>query len=202
MRITNLIVVVGLGLFAAACTQSFKSDVARFHKLPEPTGETFLIVAKDENKKGGIEFSQYAGLVRARLMDVGYRAVTEGEPDLVVRMDYNMSDGDERIRSRPGIGYGVGYGYAFHHYSHPFWPGYGFYSSDTYSVTVYTRKLEMDILRADGEVLFEGKAISVGRDNRMPEIMPYLVQAMFANFPGESGVTKVVKIETPGGGSY
>ncbi len=205
MRITNLLVIVGLGLFVTACSQSFKSDVARFHKLPAPTGESFLIVAKDEDKNGGIEFSQYAGLVRARLMDIGYRTVTEGDPDLVVRMDYNMSDGDQRTRSRPGYGYGYygyGLGHSLHSFHHPYWPGYGYYSSGNYSVTVYTRKLEMDILRADGEVLFEGKAISVGRDNRMPEIMPYLVQAMFANFPGESGVTKVVEIETPGGTKY
>ncbi len=60
----------------------------------------------------------------------------------------------------------------------------------------------MDIIRADGEKLFEGRAVSIGRDNKMPEIMPYLAQAMFTNFPGESGVTKVVTIELPESGSY
>lgn len=197
-----------LGMFVAACSTSIRSDVARFHKLGPSSGESFLIVAIDEAKDASLEFEQYAGLIRARLMDVGYKPVSEGTPQLVIEVDYRISDGEEKIRSRPNIGYGLGYGYggyghyAFHHYHYPFWPGYGAYSSDIYSVTVYTRALDMDIIQADGEKLFEGRAVSIGRDNRMPEIMPYLVQAMFTNFPGESGVTKVVAIETPGGGRY
>lgn len=208
MTCLRISLVAALGLLLAACSSSIRSDVARFHKLPPSSGESFLIVAKDEAKDGSLEFEQYAGLIRARLMDVGYRPVTEGTPKMVVEVDYRISDGAEKIKSRPGLGYGYGYGYygfdhySYHHYSHPYWPGYGAYASDIYSVTVYTRALEMDIIRADGEKLFEGRAVSIGRDNRMPEIMPYLVQAMFTNFPGESGVTKVVEIEIPGGGRY
>lgn len=209
MKYLKFSLVAALGMLLAACTSSFRSDVARFHNLPAASGESFLIVAKDDAKDGSLEFAQYAGLIRARLMDVGYAPVTEGTPQLVIELDYRISDGEEKIRSRPSIGYGFGYGgyggyghYAFHHYNYPFWPGYGAYSADVYSVTVYTRALDMDIVRADGEKLFEGRAVSIGRDNRMPEIMPYLVQAMFTNFPGESGVTKVVEIESPGGGRY
>ncbi|MCH8861821.1 MAG: DUF4136 domain-containing protein [Proteobacteria bacterium] len=206
-------VITLLGLILASCSNSIRSDVARFHNLPAPSGESFLIVAKDEAKDGGLEFAQYAGLIRARLMDAGYQPVTEGTPQLVVEVDYRISDGEEKIRSRPGYGYGYGYGgygyghYGFHHFHHSSYlyggyGGYGGYSSGVYSVTVYSRVLEMDIIRADGEKLFEGHALSIGRDNRMPEIMPYLVQAMFTNFPGESGVTKLVEIEIPGGGRY
>lgn len=210
MNYFRISLIAALGMLLAACTSSIKSDVARFHNLPAASGESFLIVANDEAKDGSLEFAQYAGLIRARLMDVGYTPVTEGTPLLVVEVDYRISDGEEKIKSRPGYGYGYGYGYghfghgfhSFHHFSHPYGLGYGGYSSNIYSVTVYTRALDMDIVRADGEKLFEGRAVSVGRDNRLPEIMPYLVQAMFTNFPGESGVTKMVAIETPGGGRY
>lgn len=202
-HIIRISLIAGLGLLLAACTSAIRSDVARFHKLPAASGESFLIVAKDEAKDGSLEFEQYAGLIRARLMDAGYSPVTEGTPELVVEVDYRISDGEEKIKSRPRASIGFGFGhYSYHHYSHPFWPGYGAYASDIYSVTVYTRILEMDIVRADGEKLFEGHAVSIGRDNKMPEIMPYLVQAMFTNFPGESGVTKVVEIEIVGGGRY
>lgn len=210
MTLLRISLIAVLGLLLASCTSSIRSDVARFHKLPAASGESFLIVASDEAKKGSLEFEQYAGLIRARLMDVGYRPVTEGTPQLVVEVDYNISDGEEKIRSRPNSGYGFGYygygyGYGHHSYHHfsylygPGYGGYGGYSSDIYSVTVYTRKLNMDIVSAGGEKLFEGRAVSVGRDNKMPEIMPYLVQAMFTNFPGESGITKVVDIETQDG---
>lgn len=194
--IGKIISVVALGILISACSTSIRSNVARFHKLPPPSGESFLIVPMDEANKAGIEFSQYAGLVRARLSDLGYHPVTEGAPDLVVKMDFSISDGDERVRTRPGPSYGY---FAFHHFHHPggYWPGYGLYERDIYSVTVYSRKLAVDIIRADGEALFEGRAISIGRNNSLPDVMPFLVQSLFTEFPGESGATITVNIDVP-----
>ena len=48
-----------------------------------------------------------------------------------------------------------------------------------------------------GRKLYEGTVESVGKDNRLPEVMPYLIQSMFTEFPGQSGTTKHVKIELP-----
>jgi len=48
-------------------------------------------------------------------------------------------------------------------------------------------------------VVFEGRVESVGRDKRLPEVMPYLVEALFTDFPGESGVTREIKVEVPRG---
>jgi hypothetical protein len=48
----------------------------------------------------------------------------------------------------------------------------------------------------DRERIFEGRVQSTGQQNRLPEVMPYLITAMFSNFPGENGVTKMVTIET------
>ena len=31
--------------------------------------------------------------------------------------------------------------------------------------------------------------------DRLPKVMPYLVGAMFTNFPGQSGETEVVRLE-------
>jgi hypothetical protein len=36
-------------------------------------------------------------------------------------------------------------------------------------------------------------------NTNLPEAMPYLVQAMFTNFPGESGRTQKVELELPKG---
>jgi hypothetical protein len=44
-------------------------------------------------------------------------------------------------------------------------------------------------------VLFEGRVQSTGREREIARVMPYMITAMFNNFPGESGVTKVVTIE-------
>ena len=53
-----LVVIMVVGL--AGCASSFKSDVSSWHQLPRPSGESFVIVAKDEAKQASIEFSHYA----------------------------------------------------------------------------------------------------------------------------------------------
>jgi len=47
----------------------------------------------------------------------------------------------------------------------------------------------------NNERLFEGRVESIGASRQMQEVMQYLITVLFSNFPGESGVTKVVTIE-------
>jgi hypothetical protein len=104
--------------------------------------------------------------------------------------------------NRSGFGHRGYYGNGFGYYD-PFWgPGFGssFWGpEEVYSYSVYTRKLNMSIARGGKEIeqLFEGKVSSAGRDNRLPEIMPYMVQSLFREFPGQSGITRRVTIEIP-----
>lgn len=203
-------VVVLLALALSACASNLKSDVARFHKLNEvQPGATFSIVPQDPALQGSLEFEQYAALVRGELTKFGYQPVNAANAsDLVVELNFGISEGEQVIRSRPTAYYGFygpyGYGYPFYTgyyrrgYFHGYYP-FG-YAPEVYSYTVYTRALSMDIVRTGStrDVVFEGEVRSIGRDNRLPEIMPYLVQAMFTNFPGESGVTKEVVIKLPG----
>lgn len=205
MKASRLILTLALGALVAACAGKFESDVARFHKLERPAGETIRIEPKDQANLGSLEFEQYASIVRGYLVDLGYRP-TADNPDIVVKVDYSISDGEERIRSRPGYysGFHSGFGFRRHSFFHSgFHYPHGFYGNQVYSYTVYTRRLEMDMVNAaSGASLFEGRAVSQGRDPRLPEVMPFLVQAMFTNFPGESGVTHLVEIKLADGGNY
>jgi hypothetical protein len=215
-------VLVALTLVSACSTTTqIASDVARFHRLPAPAGETFRIMPADASKKGSLEFDTYATQVTSQLVQAGFRpADANSVATYEVRLDYMISGGKEKIASRPGFGpsfgpslYYSGYGgfgghraYARQgyrgHYSYydPFYDpffygGGGFSEPEVYSYTVYTRKLNLDIVKAaGGDKLFEGRVESTGSDNRLPEVMPYLVQAMFTNFPGNSGVTQRIKI--------
>ena len=56
------------------------------------------------------------------------------------------------------------------------------------SFTVYTTELDMKINRSvDGERLFEGTAEAMSRSKNLTYLVPNLVEAMFTNFPGNSG---------------
>ena len=63
------------------------------------------------------------------------------------------------------------------------------------SYTIYTSGIDLKIDRAaDGQRLFEGKAEAVSRSNRLPRLVPNLVDAIFTGFPGNSGETLRITI--------
>lgn len=197
--------VVPLMLALAACAQNFNANVSRFQsQLPAPQGQTFAVVADDPALTGGLEFSQYARLVEARMAQLGYTPVADpAQANLLVRFDYGVDKGRERVRSTgfardpfwsPWYGYAP-YGYWGRSRFHPYgaW-GYGwhdpFFDNGYESYTVYTSGIDLKIdRRADGVRLFEGKAEAVSTSNRLPYLVPNLVEAMFTDFPGRSGET-------------
>ncbi|SMP70120.1 protein of unknown function [Novosphingobium panipatense] len=190
----------------AACATPFKADVSRFTtQLPAPTGQSFAVVADDPKLSGGLEFNQYASLVRDRMVKLGYTAVDDpAQATLIVRFDYGVDNGRERVRSTnigPAGPWGPwGYG-GFYGRSWGGWGGswggpwrYGwydpFFDNSIQSYTIYTSGIGLKIDRAvDGQRLFEGKAEAVSTSNRLQYLVPNLIEAMFTNFPGNSGET-------------
>ena len=196
-----------LMLAVTACAAPFNARVSRFQsQLPPPAGQTFAVVADDPALAGGIEFGQYARLVEAKLVQQGYTPVAEpAKATLVVRFDYGIDKGRERIRSTgfgPDPFWGPWYGYRGFYGGGFYRPGlwnYGWYDpwfdNDVESFTVYTSDIQLKIdRRADGKRLFEGKAEAVSTSDRLQYLVPNLVEAMFTNFPGNSGETVRISV--------
>ncbi len=207
----------------AACATPFNAKVQRFAgALPAPAGQTYAIVAQDPRDQGGLEFAQYADLVAAQMNRIGYVRTDPANAAMIVRFDYEIDKGRDRVRStgfagdpffspwygsRFGYGgfYRGGFGYGgFHrpYYRRGLW-GYGwqdpfFFGSgygDVDVVTIYTSEIDLTIDRkADGTRLFEGKAEAASRSNRLGYLVPNLVEAMFTGFPGNSGETVRISI--------
>lgn len=215
MRVTKLLALAALSLLAA-CATPFRADVHRFQALPAPEQQSFYIQPNDP-KKSGLEFATYANQVRDRLYAAGYRpAASAAAATLIVNFDYGVSNGREKIATRPGIspsfgfGYGAGWGpwgprygrYGRGYYGlgvwDPFYGPWGWNTPEVYSYTVYRAFIAMKINRtANGESVFEGRADTTARNDNLPELVPPLVQALFTNFPGRSGETIHVSIDPP-----
>ena len=210
-------------LAIAGCAAPFQAKVSRFQNLPAPTGQSFTIRTDDPRLQNSLEFSQYANMVAHRLGEVGYaRADSPGSANLIVTVNYMIDNGRDRIRSYPstfgsfggfggrGFGYG-GFGYGgfggFHRGFGRFGRGYygGFYDpflfddyNDIESYTVYTSELDMKIERPGShERVFEGRAQAQSTDNDLTEVVPNLIDAMFTDFPGNSGETVKITIAPP-----
>lgn len=221
IRQLSLAAMTAAALALGACATPFRADVARFQtQLPAPQGQSFTIEAGNPALAGGIEFGQYAGLVAGELTRYGYRPAAPGErPEMIVRMSYDIDKGRERVRSTPGFGdpwYGGYYGRGSYRpmvvtgrggrryvygWRDPFlWGGFGpgFGYNDVESYTVYTTGLDLQISRAsDGYRLFEGRAEAQSRDNNLQTIIPNLIEAMFTNFPGNSGEKVRITVAPP-----
>ncbi|MCW1383188.1 DUF4136 domain-containing protein [Novosphingobium sp. KCTC 2891] len=199
-------------LALSACATPFNANVSRYQReLPAPAGQTFAVVADDPRDEGGLEFAQYASLVSAQLQKLGYVPGNPQTSDLVVRFDYGVDKGRDKVRttgfSDPYFGgwYGPGWGgwghpgfygrrgWGYGWYDPFFWGGPGYQSVDV--VTVYASGIDMKIdRRADGRRLFEGKAEAASTSDRLPYLVPNLVEAMFTDFPGHNGETVRISV--------
>lgn len=200
---------VFLAALLAACATPFKADVSRFSApLPAPPGQTFAVVAENPKNAGGLEFGAYANLVSKELTEIGYTRVEDpAKANMLVRFDYAVDGGRERIRTdfvggagfvNPWfgpwgglgpwgpVGFGRGaWGWGF---ADPF-----FGAPEVRSYTIYSSAIALKIDdTASGKRLFEGNAQAISRTNRLQELVPNLVEALFTGFPGNSG--EVVRI--------
>lgn len=185
-----------LGL--AGCSSTFRSEVVRFHDLTAPHGNTVTVVP-GEGIEDGPEFRQYADMVIAKLSREGFVAAGEEEPDLIVKVSYGVLRQEPRS-SRPywssSYYFGFGHHYYPYGYYYPYYYGgyygggygglYG-YSDSLYDRPRHERMLEVIISQPDENVIFEGRVVSKGRTTQLVNVMPYLVEALFTGFPGESG---------------
>lgn len=199
-------------LTVAGCAQPFQANVARFQALPVPQGQTFAVEPANVRDQGGLEFAQYAALVSQRLSAYGYRPVEPGaRPALTVQLDYGVDKGVQKVVSRPSPTFGPHYGFGFGPYGYGRRWGYGsafYYGWDSFgydpwfdreidTYTVYTSFLNMTIVRPDGQHVFEGKAKARSLDDRLTTLVPKLIEAMFTNFPGQSGEEVKITVAPP-----
>ena len=204
-------------LALAACATGLPTQVSRFQAMPAPQGQTFVVQPARADHRGGLEFAQYADLVRRNLTALGYtEAGSARDASFIVTLDYGVDQGRERVIATPdpfgdpwgyrGFGYRPyfsrwGYG-GFGRYRSPFFWGWhdpfwgGGY--DIQSYTLYTSFLDMDIKRnGDGQSLFEGHAQARSQSNELPRPVPNLIEAMFTGFPGNSGETVRITVMPP-----
>lgn len=117
-------------LALSACATGLPTQVSRFQAMPAPQGQSFVIQPADARDRGGLEFSQYADLVRRHLIAQGYsEAASPANATFIVSLDYGVDDGEQRVVTYPGTGGRFGYGglgYRGFGYGGFGYPGFGY----------------------------------------------------------------------------
>lgn len=198
MRVLAAILV--LVALSACGPRMVEADVTRFTATASgPAPGSFTIVPAPD-QRGSLEFEAYADMVAEELRLHGFRPLAPGAapgPDYTVRLGWDIGDPVTQVYSSPTTlyggtsifgsrtGYGVGLGV----------PLGGAQRVDSYTLQAKTLTVSMRPAAApDGPNVFEGRAVTTAGGASLPPVMPYLVEAVFSNFPGRSGVTEEVRI--------
>lgn len=213
---------VTLALLSAGCAATLETQVTAFHQLSNGLqGQRFVMMPTAE-QRGSLEFDNYARLVREALVGKGLvdadaskgtgNGTGSASADLGVAIAYGIAGGNATSRvgtdGYAGFGFGsggfsmgsVGIGIGFPIGSSGAGPG------DTLA---YQRTLRVEIDRQDGAGtsplnpapganargarVFEARATSEGPSASLAPVMRAMVQAVFEEFPGPSGKTRVVR---------
>lgn len=206
-------VLLAVAWLSGCANTTITSNVERFHRLPVPAAARTFAIQPAEGQAGSLEFAGYADAIARKLETYGWRQVTADKaPEYFVAFAYGIDNGETSTGFMPVLQQ-TGGGTA--NTSGTFNAGgtAGSFNSTTTTMptfslgsvpvrtTEYTRLLSIVISEA-GAVpssasapnrVFEGRARSRGSISQLSPVMPYLIDALFQDFPGQSGKSLTVE---------
>lgn len=194
------------------CSSFIVSDVSVFHEIPESFPGTTYAVIPYKEQKNSLEHRNYELSVKRELSAKGFREVYAADADIVIFMTYGIDDGKQVVQSYPIFGqtgvstsYTTGSLYSYGRFGNytgttTYTPTYGVVGTGISTNTEYTRYFKLEILDKNALEkkqiikLYEGKVVSKGGVGQLPAVLPYMIKALFEDFPGKSGSTRRSKL--------
>lgn len=169
--------------------------------LPAEKTYTFSRTLRQRN---ALEVQTYEGLVREELNKLGFKESRDpAAAKILVTLQPSVSVvywSEYDPWGYPRWGYPGWYGpYRHPYFGHPWGYPYGYapFEMSRWDNVIYRRKLqvEMDLQgTAPLKRLYEATVQSDDWSDSLPKAMPYLVRALFSDFPGNNGETRNVDV--------
>ena len=197
----------------AACAGPITAKVTSFNQWPaDAAGSTFSYITPAD-KAGDLEQEAYQGYVRAELERLGLKRAA---PNQIGRFQVDLvtGNGSRQRKYREAI-------YQDYYVFHPpyrdaagnvfpgFWAPDRFgsrYVGDREVVrTVQVSNLRVRLLDSHGSppgkprAVFESRAAYEGDNPDLPDLVPYLVRAVFDGFPGTNGSVRLISFDGKSG---
>lgn len=223
IRAIGLALGAGLAMSLTGCATYFGAEVTSYHQPDQPLKGLSFRFSPTEEQRESLEYQAYAALLRQQLLRHGLLEAG-GQADLRVEVDYGTDTGRPVRYTQPQYGYvfqGMNLvrrervdanGQRVQFYESVPVYGYDVIGYSSYLRTVYRHQLKLTMTGTRPQPgrparLYEGTAVSESEDGATNNAMPWLVRALFQNFPGPNGQTRHVRVEqtagapdeTPGG---
>jgi Domain of unknown function (DUF4136) len=183
-----------------------KFQVSVSHQLPKDlSGSTYVMIPFKE-QEGRLQHKVYEDIVRQQLNAKGFRETTLDQAQTVVFFAYGMDTGRRVVLSYPIIGQTGVEGCSYSDCSPS--PTYEVVGTRETAETQYTRVLRLDIVDkqslTEGNIkkLYEGRVVSSGFSNKLVQVLPMMIKALFEDFPGQSDTTRTSSQVTDSAGIF
>jgi len=200
---------------AAGCASppTLRTEVTRFHRWEAAEPRT-VAFRRDAPSAQTLESLSYERIVAQQLAALGFTEAASPGARYQAVFGFRATPEPRRVTEywQPG-GFGIGGG---------FWPGpwlgprlghpypYGRFDPlwsmppvpIARDITVWRHELTLDLydMHTDapaGRKVYEARAVAVATSEAMPRLVPGLVSAALADFPGSSGETRQIEVELP-----
>lgn len=186
------------GFLLVSCSSAVDCDVVCYHDLGTPAGERVSVIASPDGSTAPDQFENVAEQIRSALGQAGYTAVNSGFSELVFVVNYGVGAGPDEQERMPRCA--DNYVFKDDGYGAPYYSGLECYEQTPELINNYLHFLEVKVfdgiaITSDNpDALYEGLVQSLSWSDDQQLIMPYLVAALFDNFPGESGKVRRVTV--------
>lgn len=213
MRPASLAALIVAGIAAAACTGTrpnteIRSSVESYSEISAIDGATVAVVPGRDDLEGSLQFKAMAALLEQRLATLGLSVVpAEAGADYLAVFDYAIDDGEAVSRTDTVPRYGFTpfyapyiYGAHFHRAWHE--PRFGVIGYTTrerrwreFGRGASVRLIDQTRSAPDEPMaVYEASVASTGTCGRISAVMPYLLDAMLAEFPKPTSGDAVITL--------
>ncbi len=199
--------VLALALLLPGCASVISAQVSSFQQWPaDAAGSRFTLLAPAD-VGGSLEQASYAAQVAAALEQQGFRQAAPGQPARLL-VDVSASQGSEnrtslrpvyqdRYQFHPPYRDGAGRLYPGFWGPDPLGPRYVGDQQVVQTVKLSHLRLRLLDTQPDPKaprIVYEAQAVQEG-DAPLPAVVPWLVRAIFDDFPGGNGSVRVVRFK-------
>jgi len=187
------------------CASTLSARVTTYQQWPiGAQGEYYRIVPASD-QSGNLQFAAFSDMLRASIGPIGLREAVDGvQPRFDVRMEYGNPVKQTWVqRYNDGYFYDGWMGPAFGGYYGGWgrWGGGVFFTPSVINVPVNVYQNTLTVTLSDqedgGREVYRATAVHTSETDNLDSVMPYLMQAIFDDFPGNNGQVREVRYELP-----
>lgn len=198
MKPIKSLAVMATVLLLGGCSQTESCEVVAYYDTTLAVGSRVRIVHEETAEANLPAFSAYAQQIEDAVRNAGFEPVTNDIADLIFEINYGSGVGSEEVARVPKCS--EEYRYEDEQYGSPYFMGVECYEQPGELQATYIHFLELNILDPlgpndeYGPRVYQGLVHSTGMTDNLDRMMPYMIAALFNNFPGTSGEVRRVKV--------